>query len=429
MTSEYSPIDYVVEFERLTVGALAHRPDLLLELDLRDEDFSQESYRLAYRAIAALHNAREAVDVITIAEYMEQSLGVAYPLPTIGDAMQYCGTPANGPAYAAKVKAASVARHARAIAAELAENADRGQDAIDFAVKALTDLSKVRSGRDRDQHVKEALRDFIGRVEYFAEKDGLPGIPSGINSLDRVMGGFHDSNLIVVAARTSVGKTAFLCNIALAVQEPVGIISAEQPAEQIAGRMIAIHGRVHAARLRNGRLLDEEWPRVTSAVQNLTNLGMRLDDTPAPSIAHVARRARSWKHRFGICALYVDYLQRLTGTDRRASRYEQVSEVALGLKEIARELEIPVIALAQVGRQAEHREDKRPMLSDLRESGSIEMEADAVLTLYRPEMHSDSARDQGIVEIQVLKNRHGQTGFVRARWQPEYMLFSDLEAA
>jgi len=217
-----------------------------------------------------------------------------------------------------------------------------------------------------------------------------------------------------------------LLNLASAHEEPSGIISAEQGREQIGLRGIAINGRVSAHAMRLAKLNDHDWPKITNAVSYMKDRKIRLNDQPGISLTELVRQARQWKYQYDIKILYIDYIQRIKA-NKKLPKHEQVGEVAMALKELARELDIPVVALAQVNRDVEKRGDKRPNMSDLKDSGSIEQEADNIMSLYRDEVYSEDSPDKGIAEVNVLKNRHGPTGMIRVSWIAQFMIFEDME--
>lgn len=413
--------------EAQVIGSILHKPEMLISCDLDEQDFQNPGMKHAYKAIQAVNVSSEPVDIITVANWLETETNGKNFLPVLAKAMESCVAPANGESYSRQVRQRSNARKAREIANNLAARANDGAEAIDQAIRELMTLTAER--RQHECGISDALRDAAERIETLNQNGGrIPGISTGLTDLDHILGGFQPSDLYVIGARTSMGKTALLLNLALAADRPVGIISAEQPRVQIGNRCIAINGGIHAARLRNAQLHDDEWPRLTETIGRLGNRKIRIYDRPTPTIDVVVRQARAWKHHYGIKALYVDYLQRIGASDRKAPRFERVSQVVMGLKELARDLDIPVIVLAQVNRRVEERPDKRPCMSDLKDSGDIEQEADNIMTIYRDEVYNDDTPDKGIAELDVLKNRHGPIGMLRVAWRAHFMQFLNLAA-
>jgi replicative DNA helicase len=264
----------------------------------------------------------------------------------------------------------------------------------------------------------------------------IPGVPSGLAKLDHLLGGWHDGDLTILGARPAMGKTAMLVKFMLAAGVSCGVISAEQPAQQLGARAMSAHSHVDASRFRSGAFEDEDIGRLMRAVSELVEHPCLIYDRSAPSIADVVRMARKWRHNSGIRVLFVDYVQRIeaSNADKRTPKHERVGEVVRGLKSLARDLEIPVVALAQVNRDVEKRADKRPNMGDLADSSEIEKEADAVLTLYREAVYFDKGgvneRNQPVrphvAEINVEKNRHGPCGYVECIWIPESMRFENM---
>jgi replicative DNA helicase len=253
-------------------------------------------------------------------------------------------------------------------------------------------------------------------------------LSTGLKALDKMLGGFHDSDLIIVAGRPAMGKTAIMLNMALKCGGVVGVMSGEQPAEQMAMRMVAMRGRVDLEKMRSvGRMQGDDWKRVTSGFKMLLDDStVLINDKPMPTMADIQRQARKWKHQNGIKALFIDYIQRIGGGDKRTPKHEQIGEIAKGLKTLARELNIPVIALAQVSRDVEKRAVKVPGMADISDSSEIEKEADQVITLYRDEVYNMNTDEKGIMQVVVCKNRHGQVGTVKVAWLAQYMLAENL---
>jgi replicative DNA helicase len=302
--------------------------------------------------------------------------------------------------------------------------AEGGLEAVDDAIRELMLLAAPRGNFECD--TAAAVSCAIDEIELAYKSDGPIGIPTGLKDLDDCIGGLRPPDLIVIGARPSIGKTALLLNLADNSKHPAGIISAEQGRTQVGLRLIAKNGSLNAYRLRIGKIEDEEWPRIVHAASVVKDRKVRINDQPNPTIEEVMRQARKWKFQYGIQALYVDYIQRIRALPK-APRHEQVGYVALSLKELARELNIPVIALAQVNRNVEERENKRPTMADLKDSGSIEQEADTIITLYRDEVYDEETPNKGIAELNVLKNRHGPTGMIRCVWIAESMSFHNMD--
>lgn len=407
-----------MEAEQAVLGALMLQGSALREIDLVADDFAYEDHQEIFRAISTVASEHNATDLVTVSKHLGNDR-VAY----LSEMQRNTPSAANIGSYAGIVKQRAQQRRAVEIAEHLQMAVEHeGMGAVDHAISRLMALGQ--SSRQYEFTIKEALRSACDTLA--AAKDGEEtGVPTGLADLDNALGGLNPTDLIVVAARPAIGKTAFMLNLALNAQRHVGIISGEQPHEQLGMRSLAREARVPLHRMRTGRMSAEDWQKLSPAVEALTNAdNVRIMDRSGPSITEVVRQARKWAHNFGLEALYVDYIQKLRGSDSRMNKREQVEEIVAGLKDLARELEIPVVALAQVNRDCEHRQDKRPGLSDLKESGAIEQEADSVITLYRDEVYNEDSPYAGIMECNICKNRHGPVGRKDVWWTPEYLLVS-----
>jgi replicative DNA helicase len=280
--------------------------------------------------------------------------------------------------------------------------------------------------------IKDVLVEAYDNIEKLANRQGdITGIPTGFTELDRMTAGFQRNDLIIVAARPSVGKTAFALNIAQNVatktDEVVAIFSLEMGAEQLVMRMLSSEGNINAQNLRTGDLSDEDWKKLTMAMGSLSNAQIYIDDTPGIRIAEMRAKCRRLKQERGLGMILIDYLQLIQGDGKADNRQQEVSEISRSLKALARELEVPVIALSQLSRSVEQRQDKRPMMSDIRESGSIEQDADIVAFLYRDDYYDKETENKNIIEIIIAKQRNGPVGTVQLAFAKEYSKFVNLE--
>lgn len=408
--------------EFAVIGGMLSEPVLITELDdLYPEDFTIASLRLVYAEMIDMVLGRHVIDILTVSERLERKYGQD-DLMLLGKCIKACVSTANLKSYAKIIRDESQKRRAMSIASLLLDTVKHdGLDAVDVAIKDLMALTMTR--KNHEVSISQVMKRAIEIIQLADEsKGGLIGVPSGLLDLDRILGGFHDSDLYVVGARPAIGKTAVLLNFANNANTPCGIISAEQPAEQIGLRLIAIDGRVCAHKMRNGELEELDYTRVaTTAAQFNRRNNIHIYDKSGPTIMEVIRQARKWKMQHDIKILYVDYVQRIKWTDMRIARHEQVGNVVMCLKELARDLNIPVVALAQVNRDVEKRPDKRPNMGDLANSSEIEKEADCILLLYRDEAYDENSMDKGIMEIEIAKNRHGPTGFKKFVWLEKFM--------
>jgi len=413
--------------ERAVLGALLAGASLVRDVDLKEDDFYLAAHRLIYRAMQSLVMQGKPVDIVTVLDAMTSAGTLADVGVNTLNGLAEAGPAKNIEAHATLVRNHAQARGLHALAHTLqTATADTWRDVASDAVASM--LAQSRETGRWDCDLQDALLAGINVVEHaYAHDDELVGIDTGYQRLNEVFGGWHNSDLVVIGARPAMGKTALLLQLALNAKVPVGIVSAEMPRDQLALRLVANVGRVDATRLRNAKnLMDDDWPRITSAVGRLQNCRFRILDQPAPTLAEISNFARRVTTQHGGQALFLDYIQRIKPRDRSIPKHEQVGEIVLGLKELARELDIPVIALAQVNREVEKRVNKRPQMGDLKHSGEIEQEADTVILLYRDEVYNEDSSEKGAVELIIDKNRHGPIGTTKLAWRGEFMQFTEL---
>lgn len=394
---------------------------------LDSTEFYRREHQLIFEAMQTLADKRRPVDIVTVSEHMEVNgtLEEIGGMPAFGEISDAVPGAQNIPAYAAIVRKHAKARELIQLGARLQEaQADDWQEIADEVSAAL--LAKSRAVTRWDCDISTALREGVDVIERAYQRDGLVGVDTGFKRINALFGGFQPKRLYVLGARPSMGKTALMLNHALAPNCPIGIVSAEMSRAELALRLIANRASINSTDLGNAKLDDGDWPKITAATDWLNNRKMALFDKPSPKLREVMQFGRRARREKGIGVLFVDYLQQLEAGNRKAPMNEQIGEVAKGLKQLARELEIPVVALAQLNRELEKRNDKRPIMADLKHSGDIEQEADVIGFLYRDEVYNPDTEDRGVAEILIEKNRHGPTGFVRLVWQGEYMRFRDL---
>ncbi|HED4877366.1 TPA: AAA family ATPase [Stenotrophomonas maltophilia] len=366
--------------------------------------------------------AGEDADAVTIGESspddFDYALHLASNVPSASSAA----------AYAEIVRENWRRREAVNVGLQLVASARAGEeDAVDVAAGRLLALNATVSACEYTG--KQAMLQAWREVESnHASGGSLPGIPTGLNALDEILGGWHDSDLTIIGGRPAMGKTAFLGGLIEAAADAgkkPGVISAEQPAVQLALRRLALVSSVAASRLRSGQLEDEDWSRLKNGMSDAITRDMWIYDRSAVTLDELIGIARKWKHTHGIGCLFIDYAQRITVP--RADRITEVSQVARGMKNLARDLQIPVIALAQVVKTVDQRQgDKRPNAGDLANSDELTREADQILMLYRDEVYNRESADRGMAEILIEKNRHGPTGFKKVAFLSETMRFADL---
>lgn len=425
-----------VEAEQAVLGGLMLSESAWERVSLDEADFYRRDHALIYRAMGGLVAKNQPIDAVTLGEWFERE-GLADQVGGSRYVLELASTTpsaANIGAYAGIVREKAMLRRVIDAATQIASagydpSGKSSAEVLDGAIGAL--MSMHRRERRAEWAMKDVLKLAFDRITHAWEHKGeIVGVPCGLAKLDAHLGGFHPSDLTVIGARPAMGKTALLLGMArhaAANGYPVGVVSGEQPAVQLGLRMVALSSGVDASKFRSGHLSDEDWSRVSAAMRDDHGLPIHVYDKAAPSIADVMRCARRWKREHGIRALYVDYLQRLEGPGERS--YERVSAIAKGLKNIARDLDIPVIVLAQVKREVESRTDKRPHMGDLCDSSEIEKEADQILTLYRDDYYNEQSEQAGTAEIIIDKNRHGECVTVRVAWLAQVMRFADYESA
>lgn len=404
-----------------------------------DEDFYRPEHRSIFAAIGHLAGRNQPFDVITISEVLKsQNLiekvgGEAYLFELVNN------TPsaANVTAYAEIVRDRSILRQLIETATDIADHAlaPDGRD-----VKELLDDAEREVFKIADQNVRGAgpvainklLGKAVDRIDKLSQRDGeLTGISTGFVDFDQMTAGLQPGDLIIIAGRPSMGKTSFAMNIAehasIKEAKPVLVFSMEMPSESLTLRMLSSLGRIDQHKVRTGKLSDDDWPRITSAVSVLSEAKMYIDDTPAMTPGEVRSRARRLAREHGGLSLIVlDYLQLMRSPGNNENRSVEVSEISRSLKAIAKELEVPVIALSQLNRSLESRSDRRPVMSDLRESGSIEQDADLIAFIYRDEVYNEDSPEKGIAEIIIRKQRNGPIGEFRVTFHGKYTRFDNF---
>lgn len=417
--------------ESAVIGALMIGQDAAFAriAGLRAEHFSDEQHRWLFSLLSKMHSDRMPIDAVTIMSYLESR----YPGEKGAQAAHYALSVANATPGAANISAyAGILltrfenRRRSEIAFELQQNPTK-----EGAEQAMRDLLSLHTSEPNREHTMQAaVKEAWAEISAAFENGGaLRGVTTGLKKLDDALGGFHRGDLIVIGARPAMGKTALLISMAQKADVPRGLISAEQSAGQIGQRAISMVSKVPVSNLRAGKIEELDWPRCTTAIATLAPQPCFIYDKPAPTLDEIVRISRRWKLDNKIQALYVDYIQRIKHGNARQPKHERVAEVTEGLKEIARELDIPVIALAQVKRDVEERTNKRPNMGDMADSSSIEKEADQIMMLYRDEVYNVDTTARGIAEISLEKNRHGPIGKIFVNFDGPTVTFSDLAKA
>lgn len=416
--------------EQEVIAALLMNPHLAKECDLSADEFSMELYQDIYGAIRAQCDAGAEFDVVTLGEYFTEKMpsGQAdHAFKTMCElAEKAMGSKAMFPDYCGIIRKDHRLRQVETIATSLKFEIRENKN-LDAADKAIADLMALdRTGRNYSWTMEQAVKAGLRQVEEASERDGLVGIETGIPLLNDATGGFNNSDLIIIGARPAMGKTALLLNMANSCRVPAGVVSSEQGNEQVGKRMLSIEGSVDAQRIRTAQLDEDFVNKMGMAARRLINKQIWINDQPGINIIQVCKQIREWVYRYGIKIAYVDYVQKIKGSSPRMTPKEIAAEVASTLKNLAKELNVPIVALAQVNREVDKRPDPRPNMGDLANAGEIEMEADLVIMLYRDEVYFEDTMDKGIAELLIEKNRHGPTGRIRTAWIGKYMQFKPL---
>lgn len=428
-----------MEAEQAVLGAILIDSDALTVAMERigPEDFYRSAHQMIFEAMIRLNDSNEPIDLVTLTAKL-QELNQLEDVGGVGYLTELAGsvpTSANVGYYAQIIEEKSMLRRLIRTATNIVTSgytsADDVHELINEAEQKILEIGNRRS--DGFIPIRDVLMEVFERVEFlYHHKGGMTGIPSGFADLDKLTSGFQRSDLIIVAARPSVGKTAFALNVAQNVgvraKETVAIFSLEMSAAQLVQRMICAEANVDAGRMRTGYLEGDDWEKLTMAIGSLSEAQIYIDDSPVVTVADIRAKCRRLKKERGLGMIVIDYLQLIHSRNRNSdNRQQEVSEISRTLKQIARELDVPVIALSQLSRSVEQRQDKRPMLSDLRESGSIEQDADIVAFLYRDDYYNQETEKPNIVEIIVAKQRNGPVGTVELVFLKNFNKFVNLD--
>ncbi|AZU64764.1 replicative DNA helicase [Neobacillus mesonae] len=429
-----------IEAEQAVIGAIFLEPSSLTTASeiLIPEDFYRAAHQKIYNVMLKLNDEGKAVDLVTVTEELaaakliEDIGGVSYLSELAGSVP----TAANIEYYAKIVEEKALLRRLIRTATNIATDGYTREDEVETvlseAEKSILEVAQ-RKNAGAFHDIKDVLVRTYDNIEEMHKRVGeITGLETGFTELDKMTAGFQRNDLIIVGARPSVGKTAFALNIAQNVAKKTGeniaIFSLEMGAEQLVMRLLCAEGNIDAQRLRTGSLTEDDWGRLTMAMGSLSNTGIYIDDTPGVRVNDIRAKCRRLKQEHGLGMILIDYLQLILGSGRSGeNRQQEVSEISRSLKQLARELQVPVIALSQLSRGVEQRQDKRPMMSDIRESGSIEQDADIVAFLYRDDYYDKESENKNIIEIIIAKQRNGPTGTVSLAFVKEYNKFVNLE--
>lgn len=429
-----------IEAEQTVIGSmiLDNEAISVVENILAGEDFYHRQYGIIYDAMIELYEEGRPVDLLTLQNRLKEKdvppevSSMAY----IGELIAAVPISANAKYYAEIVAEKAVLRRLIKANEEIANACYAGKDSVD---NILADTEKTmfhilnRRRNDDFVPIQDVALNALERIHKASKsKNPVTGIPTGFTDLDYRMAGLQPSDLILIAARPSMGKTAFVLNIAQHVAFKknlcAAIFSLEMSKEQLVNRLFAMESRVDSQAIRTGNLTDDDWDRLVEGVNTVGRSKLIIDDTPGISIAEMRTKCRKFKLEFGLSVIIIDYLQLMSGSGRSSdNRQQEISEISRSLKALARELNVPVLALSQLSRAVESRNDKRPMLSDLRESGAIEQDADVVMFLYRDDYYNKDSTAKNIAEVIVAKQRNGPIGTVELVWLPNYTKFVNMK--
>ena len=434
-------LPHSIEAEQSVIGSMILDRDAILVASeiLTSDDFYQKQYGIIFDAMVELCNEGKPVDLVTLQNRLKEK-----ELPPDISSMEYVRdlisavpTSANVKYYAKIVSEKAVLRRLIKANEEIANTCYLEKENTEIILEeAEKKLFNILQRRNNEEYVpiQQVVLNAINNIEKASKlKGSVTGIPTGFMDLDYKTSGMHPSDLVLIAARPSMGKTAFVLNIAqyMAFRKDVtvAIFSLEMSKEQLINRMFSLESSVDAQKLRTGQLNDQEWERLIESAGVIGKSKLMIDDTPGISIAELRSKCRRMKQENGLSMIIIDYLQLMSGSGGRSSdsRQQEISDISRSLKAVARELSVPVLALSQLSRAVEQRPDHRPMLSDLRESGAIEQDADVVMFIYRDDYYNHDSPDKGISEIIIAKQRNGPIGTVQLAWLPEYTKFANLE--
>lgn len=428
-----------IEAEQAVLGCMLLDSDVIPTVTelIRSSDFYREDHREICEAITDIVEKAGPVDIITVTEQLQQrgTLEAVGGMDYLASITSAVPTTANARHYAKIVEEKSLLRKLIKAASEISgmsyEATEEAEYVLDKAEKSIFDIIERRSTQGFT-HIKDVLLETFNRLEeLYNSKSPITGIPTGFTDLDMKTAGLQNSDLILIAARPGMGKTAMALNIAqyAAVQKhvPVALFNLEMSKDQLVNRMLCSEVMVDSHKMRTGKLDDEDWNKIAKALGPLSEAPIFIDDTPGVSVMDIRAKCRRLKLEKRLGLVVIDYLQLMRGRGRAENRQQEVSEISRSLKILAKELNVPVITMSQLSRGPESRNDHRPMLSDLRESGAIEQDADIVMFLYRDDYYNPDTEKKNIAEVIIAKHRNGSTGTVYLKWFGNYTKFANLE--
>lgn len=432
-------LPHSVEAEQSVIGSMMIDREAIVEASgiLREEDFYGKQYGIVFASMVELNDEGKPVDLITLQDRLREKdvPPEISSLEFIRELITAVPTSANVKYYANIVAEKATLRRLIRLNEEIANTCYAGKESLEYILeeteKKIFDLLQKRNSSDYVP-IREIVMNAMNRIEAASRNKGVvTGIPTGFIDLDYRTAGMQPSDLILVAARPSMGKTAFVLNIAQYVafkqKETVAIFSLEMSREQLVNRLFSLESKVDSQHIRTGNLTDAEWEKLIESAGIIGQSKLIIDDTPGISISELRSKCRKYKLEHGLQMVIIDYLQLMSGSGRTDSRQQEISDISRSLKALARELSVPVLALSQLSRAVEQRPDHRPMLSDLRESGAIEQDADVVMFIYRDDYYNKDTELKGVAEIIIAKQRNGSIGTINLAWLPDYTKFANMQ--
>ncbi len=428
-----------VEAEQSVIGSMIMDREAIMAASeiIGKEDFYQHQYGVLFEAMVELYNEGKPVDLITLQNRLKKKdvPPEISSLEFVRDLLNMVPTSANVRYYAGIVREKATLRKLIKTTEEIANTCYLGQESLEEVLeeteKKIFDLVQKRDAGDYVP-IKDVVLSALDKIELASRNKGnVTGIPTGFTDLDYKTSGMQPSDLVLIAARPSMGKTAFVLNIAqhMAFKNhvTVAIFSLEMSKEQLVNRLLSLESRVDSQAIRTGNLTDEDWAKLIEGAGIVGKSNLIIDDTPGISVAELRSKCRKYKMEHNLGVVIIDYLQLMTGSKKSDSRQQEISDISRSLKEIARELNVPVLALSQLSRAVEQRPEHRPMLSDLRESGAIEQDADVVMFIYRDDYYNKDTDRKNVAEIIIAKQRNGPIGTVELVWLPNYTKFANMK--
>lgn len=431
-------LPHSIEAEQSVIGSMLMDKEAITiaSEQISGEDFYGKQYGILFDAMVELNDEGKPVDLVTLQQRLKEKSvpPEIYSLEYIREVMAAVPTSANVKYYARIVAEKSVLRRLIRVSEEIANNCYAQNDTLETILenseKSIFDIVQKRNNSDFIP-IRQVVMNAMNMIEEASKSHGaVTGIATGFLDLDYKTAGFQPSDLILVAARPSMGKTAFVLNIAQHVafheDKAVAIFSLEMSKEQLVNRLLSLESKVNSQAIRTGNMKDDEWERLIEGADVIGRSKLLIDDTPGISIGELRSKCRKFKLEYNLEMIIIDYLQLMTSTAKNESRQQEISEISRSLKALARELHVPVIALSQLSRAVEQRPDHRPMLSDLRESGAIEQDADVVMFIYRDDYYNKDTELKNVAEIIIAKQRNGAIGTINLAWLPDYTQFANL---